>query len=405
MRKLIVACAGLAALSLLLPSELSYDPWAWLIWGREIAHLRLDTAGGPSWKPLPVLVTTAVAPLGELDRGLPPALWVALARAGALLALALAFRLAAQLAGGGRAGAVGGAVAALVLFLTPDWFQFAAQGSEAPLAVALMLWAIERHLDGRVDHARGARDAHLSDAARRRSRSWRRTAPGRGCRGRACGRWWRARCSCCRSRGSSRSGSARGARSTAAHRRVASPPGASRTPSTRGCVRFERVHNHVGLPVELVALVAVTAAAARRCAIVVALAGAALRRGRALRGDDRVRLLGQPALRAAGADALRRPRGRRRRPAARRRAASSGARHGGARAGRRPVRCGPCRSHGERVTRGRRAHAGCTATWPGPCASSEARTRSRHWARRPPTGPYIPASHGSSAHRSSGSSA
>ena len=75
------------------------------------------------------------------------------ARTGALLALALAFRLASRLAGGGVTGAIGGAVAALALFVLPDWLQFAAHGSEAPWAVALMLWAIERHLDGRRDHA------------------------------------------------------------------------------------------------------------------------------------------------------------------------------------------------------------------------------------------------------------
>ena len=44
----ISACMGLAAVSLLLPSEPSYDPWAWLVWGREIGPLELDTAGGPS---------------------------------------------------------------------------------------------------------------------------------------------------------------------------------------------------------------------------------------------------------------------------------------------------------------------------------------------------------------------
>jgi hypothetical protein len=150
---LIGACLALAALSLLLPSELSYDPLAWVVWGREIAHLDLDTAGGPSWKPLPVAFTALVAPLAELDRALPPALWMVVARAGALLALAMACRLAARLAGAGLAGVLAGAAAALALFLTPDWFQFVAHGSEAPLAVALMLWAVERHLDGRPGYA------------------------------------------------------------------------------------------------------------------------------------------------------------------------------------------------------------------------------------------------------------
>lgn len=153
MVRLLPACLGLATLSLLLPSELSYDPLAWAVWGREIAHLGLDTSGGPSWKPLPVAFTTLVAPLSELDRDLPPALWMALARGGTLLALAMAFRLAFRLGGRGPAGACGGAVAVAALCLTPDWFQFAAHGSEAPMAVAFMLWAIERHLDGRPGHA------------------------------------------------------------------------------------------------------------------------------------------------------------------------------------------------------------------------------------------------------------
>ena len=144
------ACLLLAALSLLGPSEPSYDPWAWLVWGREIGHLTLDTTGGPSWKPLPVALTTLFSPLSALDDRIPPALWVVVARAGALLALVLAFRLAGRLAGGPRVrrGAAG-AVAVLALVLTPDWIRYVIHGNEAPLAVALGLLAVERHLDGR----------------------------------------------------------------------------------------------------------------------------------------------------------------------------------------------------------------------------------------------------------------
>ena len=153
MAKLIAASAALAGLSLLLPSEASYDPWAWLNWGREVAHLELDTTAGPSWKPLPVAFATLVWPLAGIDHALPPALWMVVARTGALLALVFAFRLARRLAAPGLFGAIAGCVAALALALTPDAFQFAAHGSEAPLAVALFLGAIERHLDGRSDHA------------------------------------------------------------------------------------------------------------------------------------------------------------------------------------------------------------------------------------------------------------
>ena len=153
MAKLLAACLALAALSLLLPSQPSYDPFAWLVWGREIAHGSLDTTGGSSWKPLPVLFTVLFAPFSRIDDAIPVALWMVVARTGALFALVLAFRLASRLAGGGVTGAIGGAVAAATLFVLPDWLQFSAHGSEAPWAVALMFWAIERHLAGRRDHA------------------------------------------------------------------------------------------------------------------------------------------------------------------------------------------------------------------------------------------------------------
>jgi hypothetical protein len=42
MAKLVAACVGLGALSLALPSELSYDPWAWLVWdGRSPRRMEL----------------------------------------------------------------------------------------------------------------------------------------------------------------------------------------------------------------------------------------------------------------------------------------------------------------------------------------------------------------------------
>ena len=55
------------------PSVPTYDPWAWIIWGREITHLDLNTVSGPSWKPLPVLFTTPFALFGD---DAAPALWL-----------------------------------------------------------------------------------------------------------------------------------------------------------------------------------------------------------------------------------------------------------------------------------------------------------------------------------------
>ena len=235
MPKLIAGCLGLAALSLLLPSQPAYDPMAWLVWGREIAHGGLDTAGGSSWKPLPVLFTVAFAPLSALDDSIPPALWMVVARTGALLALALAFRLVFRLAGGGPAGAAGGAAAAAALFLLPDWLQFVAHGSEAPWAVALMLWAVERHMDGARRARSGARSSGLPAAARADP------LPRRLCglalvRGAAAARPQRRIAVAAASwRGWCPTGSARETRSTVAARRAASPSGASPSPTSPGC--------------------------------------------------------------------------------------------------------------------------------------------------------------------------
>jgi hypothetical protein len=149
MWRIAAACVALAGLSLVLPSEPSYDPWAWLVWGREVAHFSLDTTSGPSWKPLPVVFTTLFAPFSALDDRIPPALWVVVARTGGLLAAVMAFRVAARLVGGAAVRQwAAGIVAAGSLLLTPEWLRYLIHGNEVPLAIALALVAVDRHLDG-----------------------------------------------------------------------------------------------------------------------------------------------------------------------------------------------------------------------------------------------------------------
>jgi hypothetical protein len=137
-------CLAIVVVSLVLPATLAFDPWAWLVWGREIGHLQLDTTGGPSWKPLPVLFTTVVAPAGDLA----PTLWLVLARTSGLLALVLAYRVAARFA-----GPPAGVVAAGLLLLTPDggprFLRLVVEGHSAAASATLTLWAIDRHLAGR----------------------------------------------------------------------------------------------------------------------------------------------------------------------------------------------------------------------------------------------------------------
>ena len=89
-----LACLVASIALLPVPAALAYDPTAWLVWGRELVRFELDTTGGPSWKPLPVLVTTVLAPLGDLaDEA-----WLVVVRAVALFGLVVAFRLATRFA-------------------------------------------------------------------------------------------------------------------------------------------------------------------------------------------------------------------------------------------------------------------------------------------------------------------
>jgi hypothetical protein len=157
---LAAAALVLAACSLLIPSTPSYDPWAWLVWGREIVHLNLHTVGGPSWKPLPVIFTTVFALFGKAA----PDLWLVVARAGALVAMAMTFKIAWRVTRplvGGATDATGSALAVRLLpalfagllaaaslvnsggFVTDN-----ALGYSEGLMTALVLVALDRHLDG-----------------------------------------------------------------------------------------------------------------------------------------------------------------------------------------------------------------------------------------------------------------
>jgi hypothetical protein len=162
-------CLAVGALSLLVPSTPSYDAWSWLLWGREIIHGHLIiTTGGTSWKPLPMVFTIPFALFGSAA----PDLWLVVARAGALAAVIMVFRLSYRLTrqvGGlfgeaatdlgwlttvapallaGVIGAVSLALAASGGFVSANTL-----GYSEGFAAALLLIAIERHLDGRPRQA------------------------------------------------------------------------------------------------------------------------------------------------------------------------------------------------------------------------------------------------------------
>ena len=146
----LLACIGLALVSgAVLPTVPSYDPWSWIVWGREVfdPHLSLLIGGGSSWKPFPVLFT---AWYGLFAGG--PSMWVMTERVGALMALVAAYRLASQMTariGFGRAAPFAGVIAAFSLILLQDFAYYFYRGATEPILVGCTLWAIERFLAGK----------------------------------------------------------------------------------------------------------------------------------------------------------------------------------------------------------------------------------------------------------------
>ncbi len=152
----------IAALSLLIPSTPSYDPWAWLVWGREIIHLDLHTTGGPTWKPLPVIFTTLFALFGKAQ----PDLWLVVARTGGVMAAGMVFKMSLRLTrmlgtaltggeatGRGRVALLApailaGTIAAVSLVFSGGFVSENALGYSEGLLTALVLIAVDRHLDG-----------------------------------------------------------------------------------------------------------------------------------------------------------------------------------------------------------------------------------------------------------------
>jgi hypothetical protein len=142
--RVAIVVLAITALTFLAPSAPTYDPWAWIVWGREILHLDLSTVDGPSWKPLPVLLTTPFALFGSIA----PDLWLFVARAGTIAGVVMAFRVARRLG-----GVPAGAAAAAAYAIAPWTLRNGAMGNSEGLLVALALAAIDRHLAGRYRHA------------------------------------------------------------------------------------------------------------------------------------------------------------------------------------------------------------------------------------------------------------
>jgi hypothetical protein len=130
----------------------SYDPYGWLVWGRQVLHWNLNTDGAPSWKPLTFLFTLPFALFGRAALWLWMVTSVAGTLAGAVFAARIAYRLT-------RAGGVpatrryapylAGAFAGIGLLGMQTYPHLILIANSDQLNVALCLAAIDAHLSRR----------------------------------------------------------------------------------------------------------------------------------------------------------------------------------------------------------------------------------------------------------------
>ncbi|HWE08258.1 MAG TPA: hypothetical protein VG325_02820 [Solirubrobacteraceae bacterium] len=122
----------------------AYDAYGWLVWGRQAAHLSLDTNAAPSWKPLTFLFTFPYALV--VGRA---ALWVWMVTAAAaglaapVFAARIAYRLSAAPAGRRYASVAAAVVAGAGVLGILGYWHFILISTADPMAVALSLAAID----------------------------------------------------------------------------------------------------------------------------------------------------------------------------------------------------------------------------------------------------------------------
>ncbi len=155
----ILTAAGLLVLSLLVVlwarTRPGYDPYGWLVWGKLTIHLKLDTNGAPSWKPLPFLFTVPYAVVGHYALWLWMVTSVAISLSGPLFAWRIAFRLTGADPARRYAAYAAGLFAALLVLVMEDpvgrfsYVHYILSAESDTMIVSLCLAAVDCHLSGR----------------------------------------------------------------------------------------------------------------------------------------------------------------------------------------------------------------------------------------------------------------
>jgi hypothetical protein len=126
-----------------------YDPYGWLVWGRQTIRGALDTNAAPSWKPLPYLFTLPYALAGHYQLWLWMITSVALSLSGVVFAARIAYRLTGAPPERRWAAYVAGAFAGLALLGITDYAHYVLSAQSDPVITSLCLGAIDCHLSRR----------------------------------------------------------------------------------------------------------------------------------------------------------------------------------------------------------------------------------------------------------------
>ena len=126
-----------------------YDPYGWLVWGHLTLHLKLDTNGAPSWKPLPFLFTVPYNVAGHYAMWLWMVTAMALTLSGAVFAWRIAFKLTGAAPERRYAAYAAGLLAALFLVTITNYSHYTLSAQSDTMIVSLCLGAIDCHLSGR----------------------------------------------------------------------------------------------------------------------------------------------------------------------------------------------------------------------------------------------------------------
>ena len=154
----VLTAAGLLLVSLAIVlyarTRPGYDPYGWLVWGKLTLHLKLDTNGAPSWKPLPYLFTVPYALFGHYALWLWMVTSVAISLSGLIFAWRIAFRLTYSRPERRYASYVAGLFAAAFVLAMQDpvgnynYTHYILSAESDTMIVSLCLLAVDLHLSG-----------------------------------------------------------------------------------------------------------------------------------------------------------------------------------------------------------------------------------------------------------------